>query len=970
MRFRVLHGALAVALALVAARSAAADIAVYGDSLAAGWQDWSWGGVTRDFAHASPAHSGTAAIAVTFTDGWSGLQLGRNDPVDTTGFDVLRCWVHGGSAGGQPIQILVGNHLTGVSTVLSVTPAAGAWTKVDVPLAPLGTTQVTYMYWFNNSAGAQPVFYVDDVTFAASGNPTPTPPGPVMGPALHVEVGSGRHAISPYIYGMNFADESLAGELRLPVRRWGGNSTTRYNWQTDTSNHASDWYFENIPNDNANPGALPNGSSSDQFVEQDLRTGTDTLMTIPLIGWTPHGRAYACGFSVAKYGAQQSTDPYRPDCGNGVNTSGADVTGNDPLDTSDAITPAFVQSWILHFISRYGSAGAGGVRFYDLDNEPMLWNDTHRDVHPAPLGYDELRDRTVAYAAAVKAADPNALTLGPAEWGWTGYFWSALDAAPGGAWWNNPQDRLAHGNVPLTEWYLQQLSAYDQQHGVRILDYLDLHYYPQASGVSLSPAGSAATQALRLRTTRSLWDPTYIDESWIGDAVELLPRMHDWVTRDYPGTKLAVSEYNWGALDHINGALAQADVLGIFGREGLDLAALWGPPTSAQPGAFAFRMYRNYDGSGSAFGDVGVSAASADQATLAVYAAQRSADGALTMMVVNKSANPQTSTLTLGGLAPAASAAVYRYDATNLAAIVRQPDQPVTATGFTATFAPTSITLLVLASSGSAPTQTPTATPLPPSVTATATATPSQTRAASATLTRTATATRTPTATPTRTPSATPSATPTLTATSPRTSTATPSPPATPTPAPTHQVGGTIRYYRSGQAVAGVTVSAQGGTGGTAVSGVDGHYAVTAGGGSLQIAPRMTGGRQNGISALDAAYVLQAVAGLRQLDAQQTLAADVTGDGTVSALDATRILQYAVGLLPQLPAAQTCGSDWLFVPAPTAAPPASSIAPALSASTCQSGAIGFSALSSDASGEDFQAVLIGDVTGNWPGAGQ
>ena len=188
---------------------------------------------------------------------------------------------------------------------------------------------------------------------------------------------------------------------------------------------------------------------------------------------------------------------------------------------------------------------------------------------------------------------------------------------------------------------------------MRILDYLDLHYYLAASGVALSSAGDSTTQALRLRSTRSLWDPSYIDESWIsntasgGVAVRLIPRMKEWVDANYRGTKLAVSEYNWGALDNINGALAQADVLGIFGREGLDLATLWGPPADTDPGAFAFLMYRNYDGAGSGFGDVSTEAVSADQDTLSVYAAQRSSDGALTVMVINKTSGALTSTVSL-----------------------------------------------------------------------------------------------------------------------------------------------------------------------------------------------------------------------------------------------------------------------------------------------------------------------------------
>src|SRR5262245_61775875 len=182
------------------------------------------------------------------------------------------------------------------------------------------------------------------------------------GPALSVNAAAGLHTISPYIYGMNFADSSLAAELRLPVNRWGGNATTRYNWQNDTSNHASDWYFENIPNDNSNPGQLPNGSSTDRFIDANRLTATDSIITIPTIGWTPKARTTACGFSVAKYGPQQSVDPYNNDCGNGNHTDGTPISGNDPLDTSLAIGPSFVQSWIAHLIGRYGTAGQGGVR--------------------------------------------------------------------------------------------------------------------------------------------------------------------------------------------------------------------------------------------------------------------------------------------------------------------------------------------------------------------------------------------------------------------------------------------------------------------------------------------------------------------------------------------------------------------------------------------------------------------------------
>jgi hypothetical protein len=365
-----------------------------------------------------------------------------------------------------------------------------------------------------------------------------------------------------------------------------------------------------------------------------------------------------------------------------------------------AIGPSFVADWIVHLKSRYGTAANGGVLFYNLDNEPMLWNSTHRDVHPQPTTYDEMRDKTFAYAAAIKQADPSAKTLGPVLWGWCAYFFSALDDCSSGS------DYQAHGNVAFVPWYLQQMKAYEQVNGVRLVDYLDLHYYPQANHVALSSAGNPATQALRLRSTRSLWDSTYVDESWIddmnweGDTVRLIPRMKQWVTTNYSGTQLAITEYNWGALDHINGAVAQADVLGIFGREGLDLATLWDPPDAEQPGAYAFRMYRNYDGAHHAFGDVSVRAASADQGKVAIYAARRSSDHALTLMVINKSLTQTlTSSIGLSHTESITRAAVYRYSAADLKAIVRQADQIVTGGSFSATLPASSITLFVTSSS-------------------------------------------------------------------------------------------------------------------------------------------------------------------------------------------------------------------------------------------------------------------------------
>lgn len=540
---------------------------------------------------------------------------------------------------------------------------------------------------------------------------------------LSINPRAARHSISPFIYGINtygMDDRQFAAlnqAIKPSVVRWGGNTTTRYNWENDFYNTGSDYYYENIPPDRSQ---LPDNSTSDRFVQRNQKAGIQSLITVPLIGWVakaktganPLEHPYNCGFKVSIYGAQQSTDLYDSDCGNGIRLDGSPITGNNPTDTSIAIQPDFVRRWVTHLVSKFGNSSAGGVRFYGLDNEPGIWRETHRDVFPGYLSYQELLKRNIDYAAAIRQSDPNAKILGPVQDGWTRYFYSSYGKYPDAT---AEADRNNHNGMPFVAWYLKQLHTHEQKTGQRTIDYFDLHYYPQATGVSLSPIGNSTTQALRLRSTRSLWDSSYVDESWIKDtengntAVQLLPRMRNWVNQYYPGLKLGITEYNWGAIDTMNGALAQADVLGIFGRENVGLATFWvaaaydkngnkiQPELTADlPIAFAFRMYRNYDGGGGKFGDTSISASSTNQGQLAIYAAQRSQDGVLTLMIINKSNTPLSSTINLGGFPAGKNAQYYRYSPANLKSIVKQANLSISNGAISHKFAAQSINLLII----------------------------------------------------------------------------------------------------------------------------------------------------------------------------------------------------------------------------------------------------------------------------------
>ncbi len=222
-----------------------------------------------------------------------------------------------------------------------------------------------------------------------------------------------------------------------------------------------------------------------------------------------------------------------------------------------------------------------------------------------------------------------------------------------------------------------------------------MHYYPQGGEFS-DDISTEAMQLRRNRSTRSLWDADYVDESWIEDRVRLIPRLRQWVDTYYPGTRIGITEYNWGAEDHINGATAQADLLGIFGREGLDMAVRWGTPAPSSPTYKAFKLYRNYDGRRSSFGDVSVSATGSNPDTVSTYAAVRSSDGALTLMVVSKFLTGSAHlTVDLMGFTPAGPAQVWQLTSSNT--LSRKADRAVSREArLTATVPAGSVTLFVI----------------------------------------------------------------------------------------------------------------------------------------------------------------------------------------------------------------------------------------------------------------------------------
>ena len=414
--------------------------------------------------------------------------------------------------------------------------------------------------------------------------------------------------VSPTIFGIAWADTDK--DIGATAHRWGGNTTTRYNpklgnaWST-----GNDWFWENIEID-----------SWEKFVAKAAEKGGRAAITVPIMGWVAKD-IESCAFTTKQYPHQEKTDPHRPHCGNGKKPDGKTLhePPKDPSGWQTKITPEDVGAWVAKIKAADQKRGKRVVYQYILDNEPALWDTTHRDVHPEGTTYDELLEKTIAFGTAVRKADPEALIAGPAEWGWPGYFFSGKDAKAG---FKLKPDRRAHGDEPLLAWYLKKLHEHEKKTGVKVLDVLDVHLYPQGDGVQHGDGEGGdgggntdrATNDLRFRTTRSLWDREYKDESWIGEQedgfVYLIPRMKELIAKNYPGLGFQIGEYNFGAEHHMSGAVALAEALGRFALNGVSHAFYWTYPKKPKPAYWAFRAYRNYDGEGGHFLDTIVSSSS------------------------------------------------------------------------------------------------------------------------------------------------------------------------------------------------------------------------------------------------------------------------------------------------------------------------------------------------------------------------
>jgi fibronectin type 3 domain-containing protein len=579
------------------------------------------------------------------------------------------------------------------------TTSGGPYTQIATPTTnsyvDTGLTNGTTYYYVVaavNSAGSS--------ANSAQVSATPSVPAGTQVQVI-VDPLADRHPISPYVYGGAYpnaaADITNTGTT---VVRWGGNATSTYNWQLHTDNADNDWYFEDF-----NYTEIGDADSA-QFINDVKTAGSSPLMTMVMLPWVAksaegNGNGH-WSFSVAKYGAQCATDPYNSDAGDGLETDCATPLTANPNDayvplldqpgTNDPAGSIYRNQWAAALATAFGSA----PHFYDMDNEIDIWGSTHRDIHPNPSAYNELRDTFLTESRALKTWDPAAIRLGPVSCCWW-FYWNG----------ENGNDKGAHAGVDFLPWWLNEVYWNDQIAGTRSLEMFDIHAYPDAPD-NLSSFTLAEQQAAATRIYRDYWDPTYVSESsdinqvWTTQLQPnktipfRIPRMRAILNSIYPGTQISFTEWSaaFAGESDFSTALGDADAYGILGRERIDLASRWVAPVSTNPNYQALKLFRNYDGAHSTFQSISVSATNNGNPDLfSAYAAISSTGNQLTLLVLNKDpSNAAGVTFNLNSF-NATSLTAYTLSQSSPTSIVASSSKPWSSAQ---SFAPYTATLLVI----------------------------------------------------------------------------------------------------------------------------------------------------------------------------------------------------------------------------------------------------------------------------------
>lgn len=390
-----------------AAALAAEDFVIYDDTLAAGWQDWSWNS-TVDLENNTPVESGTSSLSVTYTQGWAGLSLRAPSPIDVSGYSTITFAIHGGTTGTRNLQFFIQRSDDGgESDLFAIDASAGSWQTVMIPLTTLGSPKtIARINLQDRSGNVQPTFYIDNlrlVSGSAAATPTPTPePGAGGNGTIVLDASGVAKSVDARIRGTNlptwlgadrlanatFRARTIAAGVTV-IRMPGGSWSNHYGWLS----------CEQRANQ---PNALPCGDGwgswaarPTDFIDFLQATNTQGMWVVSING-TPEEAAAAVAFFNATPGDATIIGVDR----NGFDWQTSGHWAQLRVDKGNP-EPVGIQLWAVGNEVYGGTPSSGGAQC-----AAWGWEDVWSCDGTEYVNGDGVNEGYAAFRTAMRAVDP------------------------------------------------------------------------------------------------------------------------------------------------------------------------------------------------------------------------------------------------------------------------------------------------------------------------------------------------------------------------------------------------------------------------------------------------------------------------------------------------------------------------------------------------------------------------------------
>jgi hypothetical protein len=440
-----------------------------------------------------------------------------------------------------------------------------------------------------------------------------------------VDLSKETHTISPYLYGRNNSLSGNPGSGFTPewtklkdarvrfFREGGGNNSTKYNWRRKISSHP-DWYNNVYEND---------WSFAAQSLQQNI-PGAQGMWSFQLIGKAAMTKT--ANFNDWSYNGSQWWEGVHQNLAGGgqPKTTGgtkALVEGNPELYlenwTADSTTS------ILHHWFNVLSLNKDQLMYWNMDNEPEIWNGTHDDVMPVQLSAEQFMQRYFEVAKKARERYPEIKLVGPVtanEWQW--YNWPTAITSGG-------------KNYPWLEYFIKRIGEEQVASGVRLLDVLDIHFYPSSNKTEevvqyhrvFFDKNYVFPEALGVRNVNGSWDESQTKEY-------IFERCKEWLTQyigPEHGVTFGVTETGISNINATTTAVWYASTIGEFMKHPeMEIFTPW----TWQAGMWeVLHLYSRYNK------PIYVPASSTEEEFVSAYPTMNGSGDSISVVLVNRSIN-------------------------------------------------------------------------------------------------------------------------------------------------------------------------------------------------------------------------------------------------------------------------------------------------------------------------------------------